>query len=139
VIGLDTNILLRWLISPDEWDLGSSKSELAAIERTLSAVEAEFFVNAIVVAETTWILEQKLKLGRAVVCDVVDRLLFARNIVVDNAELVMQARQHYEDSNVGFADCLIGGINRNAGCDYTLTFDKRAAHHVGFRNIRARE
>ena len=138
MIGIDTNILLRWLIAPDEWDIGSSKAEVALVDKLLSSAGTEFFVNTIVVAETTWILEQKLKLDRATICDVVDRLLYSSNIVVSEANAVSQARQVYEDSNIGFADCLIARINTEAGCSHTLTFDKKAARLAGFRGIHAR-
>jgi predicted nucleic-acid-binding protein len=139
VIGIDTNILLRWLIAPDEWDIGSSKAEAAVVAKTILADDADFFVNPIVVAETTWILEQKLKVGRAVVCEVVDRLLYSANVTVGEANAVNAARQVYAKSNIGFADCLISSINREAGCDHTLTFDKKASRQAGFRNIHARD
>lgn len=139
MIGIDTNILLRWLIAPDEWDIGSSKAEADLVEKTILVDGAEFFVNPIVVAETTWILEQKLKVGRSAVCEVVDRLLYSTNITVGEANAVNDARQIYETSNIEFADCLISSINRRAGCNYTLTFDKKASRQTGFRNIHARD
>lgn len=139
MIGLDTNVLLRWLIAPDEWDIGSSKSEIAIVEKTMRARGAEFFVNPIVVAETAWILEQKLKLDRVAVCDVVDRLLYSTNVTLGETNAVIDARQIYETSNIGFADCLISRIDRAAGCDYTLTFDKKAARQAGFRDIHAKD
>jgi predicted nucleic-acid-binding protein len=135
MIGIDTNVLLRWLIAPNEWGIGSSKSDAEIVEKTILAKGAKFFVNPIVIAETTWILERKLKLGRAEVCEVVDRLLYSVNITVEQVSAVNDARQAYEMSNIGFADCLISCINRGAGCTYTLTFDRKAARQTGFRNI----
>jgi predicted nucleic-acid-binding protein len=135
MIGIDTNVLLRWLLYPEDGDIGSSPAEIDLVERTINAKDAEFFVNAIVVAETTWILEQKLKLPRAGICDVVDRLLYSVNITVGDSAAVNEARQVYETANIGFADCLIAQMNRRAGCSYTLTFDKKAGRHTGFRNI----
>lgn len=139
MIGIDTNILLRWLIGPDEWNVGSSKAEIEIVERTILAKDASFFVNSVVVAETTWILEQKLKVGRAAICEIVDRLLYSINITVGEANAVNLARQIYKISNIGFADCLISCINRGAGCAYTLTFDKKAPRHLGFRSIHAKD
>lgn len=139
MIGIDTNILLRWLIGPDEWNIGSSNAEIEIVEKTIRAKGASFFVNSIVVAETTWILEQKLKVGRTAICEVVDRLLYSINITVGEANAVTIARQIYKSSNIGFADCLISCINREAGCNYTLMFDRKAARQAGFRNIHARD
>jgi predicted nucleic-acid-binding protein len=135
MIGLDTNVLLRWLIAPDEWDIGSTKGESALVSEIILSPKSEFFVNPIVIAETTWILEQKLKLDREDVCEVVDRLLYSVNIVVGDAEAVRGARDAYEAVNIGFADCLIGRMNMQASCSYTLTFDKKAGRSTGYRNI----
>lgn len=139
MIGIDTNILLRWLIGPDEWDIGSSKKESEAVEKTILAKGSEFFVNSIVIAETAWILEQKLKLRRAEVCEVIDRLLYSVNIKIGDVNAVNDARQAFEAANIEFADCLISSLNREAGCRYTLTFDRKAANHAGFRNIYAKD
>ena len=136
MIGLDTNVLLRWLIAPDEGDIGSNKSEMELVSEIIRSADSEFFVNPIVIAETTWILEQKLKLGRHVVCEVVDRLLYSVNIAVGDAEAVRGAREVYEAANIGFADCLIGRMNMQSGCSCTLTFDKKTGRSVGYRNIR---
>jgi len=136
VIGIDTNIVLRWLLSPDTDELGSSKAELELVERTFRAKGAEFYVNPIVLAETTWILEQKLKLARADVCEVVDRLLYSTNVTMGDADAVAAARRAYQASNIGFADCLIASMNLQAGCTHTLTFDRKAGRSGGYRNIR---
>ncbi len=139
MIGLDTNVLLRWLTGPEQWDLGSSRAEIAAVERALSAPGERFFINLVVLAETTWLLEQKLKLDRATLCEVIDRMFFSENVSIGEPATVSEARRRFETSNVGFADCLIASINGNAGCDYTLTFDKKVARQVGFRNIHTRD
>jgi predicted nucleic-acid-binding protein len=139
MIGIDTNVLLRWLLYPEDGDIGSTPAELELVARTINAKDAEFFVNAIVVAETTWILEQKLKLARADICNVVDRLLYSVNITIGESAAVDEARQIYEVTNIGFADCLIARINSRAGCTHTLTFDKKASRQTGFRNIRTKD
>jgi predicted nucleic-acid-binding protein len=139
MIGIDTNVLLRWLLYPEDGDIGSSPAEIDLVERTINAKDAEFFVNVIVVAETTWILEQKLKLPRAGICDVVDRLLYSVNITVGDSSAVNEARQVYETAHIGFADCLIAQMNSRVGCSYTLTFDKKAGRHAGFRNINTKD
>lgn len=139
MIGIDTNVLLRWLLYPEQADIGSSRAEIELVAKTISAPGESFFVNAIVVAETTWILEQKLKLRRADVCGVVDRLLYSVNVTVGDASAVKEARNIYEASNIGFADCLIGRINKRAGCSHTLTFDRKAGRQADFRNIAVKD
>jgi predicted nucleic-acid-binding protein len=91
LIGLDTNILLRWLILPAQGDLGSSEAEIARVTEILLDGTARFFVNPIVLAETAWILEQKLKVPRRDVAEVVDRLLYSENVVVGEEDRVRAA------------------------------------------------
>lgn len=135
MIGLDTNILLRWLILPGEGDLGSSDAEMERASQIILTEGAQFFVNAIVIAETAWILEQKLKLARSDVSEVIDRLLHAENITVGNDVAVRAAQMQFEPSSANFADCLIAQLNLAAGCSHTLTFDRKAGRTAGFRHV----
>ena len=93
------------------------------------------FVNAVVVAETAWILEQKLKLTRPDVVSIIGRLLFAENITLGNDPEMRAALMLYASSNIEFADCLIGQLNLAAGCTHTLTFDQKASRTAGFRHV----
>lgn len=135
MIGLDTNILVRWLISPDQADLASSETEIAQVAAVVGADEAALFINAVVVAETAWIMERKLDLGREVVSSVIGRFLFAENITLGNDPEMRAALLLYTSSNIGFADCLIAQMNLAAGCTHTLTFDKNASRTPGFRHV----
>jgi predicted nucleic-acid-binding protein len=135
VIGLDTNILVRWLISPDQADLASSDAELEQVARVVDAEGASLFVNVVVIAETAWIMEKKLELGRDDVSAIISRLLFAENITLGNDPETQAALLLYTSSNIGFADCLIAKLNLAAGCAHTLTFDKKAGRTAGFRHV----
>jgi len=135
VIGLDTNILLRWLISPDQRDVGSSNAEVERVSQIVNAQGVQLFVNAVVMAETAWILEQKLKLSRLDVSSVIGRLLFAENITLGNDPEMRAAMMLYASSNIEFADCLIAQLNLSAGCSHTLTFDRKASRAPGFRHV----
>jgi predicted nucleic-acid-binding protein len=135
VIGLDTNILLRWLILPAQGGLASSNAEIERVSQIVNAEGASLFVNVVVMAEMAWILEQKLNLDRVDVSGVIGHLLFAENITLGNDTEIRTALMHYTSSNVGFADCLIGEMNLAAGCAHTLTFDKKASRMAGFRHV----
>lgn len=141
MIGLDTNVLLRWLLLPEEGEVGSKSAEIEAEIEKVSAIilspGARFFVNVIVIAEVAWILEQKLRLKRKMVNDVVDRLLYSINITVGNAAQVRAAQLKFMATTANFADCLIAQLNLDAGCRYTLTFDRKAGKGSGFRHVDA--
>jgi predicted nucleic-acid-binding protein len=100
VIGLDTNILVRWLVSPDQADLASSDAELEHVARIVNAEGASLFINVVVVAETAWIMEKKLDLDRDVVSAIIGRLLFAENITLGN-DPEMRAFRLHSSSSIG--------------------------------------
>lgn len=122
VIGLDTNVLLRWLIDETLWPEDSSGQMEAA--RRLIGSDETFFVNLIVLAETVWVLQNPLRQSKQVVVDVVERMLGAANVVIDQRDTVIAACAGYRAGKPGFADHLIGQTNRHAGCKTTVSFDK---------------
>jgi predicted nucleic-acid-binding protein len=135
VIGLDTNILVRWLVSPDLADLASSDAELEHVARIVSAKDASLFINVVVIAESAWIMEKKLDLGRDDISAVIGRLLSAENITLGSDLEMGAALLLYTSSTIGFADCLIAKLNLAAGCTHTLTFDRKASRTAGFRHV----
>ena len=46
-----------------------------------------------------------------------------------------EALEAYRTGRADFADYLIGATNRAAGCDETVTFDRRLRGAAGFRNL----
>ena len=135
MIGLDTNVLLRWLIPDREGKLGSSEAEIERVSKIFLVDGAQFFINAVVIAETAWMLEKRLKLARTDVSEVVTRLLHAENITVGNDAEVRAAQHQFDQSGANLADCVIAQLNLTAGCPHTLTFDREAARTAGFRHV----
>ncbi len=135
MIGLDTNVLLRWLIPDREGKLGSSEAEIERVSKIFLVDGAQFFINVVVIAETAWMLEKKLKLARADVSEVVTRLLHTENITVGNDAEVRAAQHQFDQSGANLADCVIAQLNLTARCSHTLTFDREAARTAGFRHV----
>lgn len=135
MIGLDTNVLLRWLIPDRGGRLGSSEAEIERVSKIFLVDGAEFYINAVVIAETAWMLEKRLKLARADVSEVVSRLLHAENITVGNDAEVRAAQSEFDQSGANLADCVNAQLNLTAGCSHTLTFDREAARTAGFRHV----
>jgi predicted nucleic-acid-binding protein len=135
VIGLDTNVLLRWIIPDVEGKLSSSAWEIERVSKIFLLQGAQFFINPVVLAETAWMLEKKLKLARPDVSEVVTRLLHAENITVGNDSEVRAAQDQFDQSGANLADCVIAQLNLTAGCPHTLTFDREAAGTAGFRHV----
>ena len=134
MIGLDTNVLLRWLIDESVWP-DDAPDQTALAVATLNDARSRFFINAIVLAETMWVLANKLKLARASLIEVVQRLLYASNVVLAERRAVEAALRAFETGTAGFNDHLIGQINLACGCETTLTFDKGASRADPFTHL----
>lgn len=134
MIGLDTNVLLRWLLD-DSIIADDAPEQTELVSRTILESRETFFVNHIVLAETIWVLRNKVGQSRKVIEEVVDRLLHSANVETENARVVERALAAFVEGKADFADYLIAEVNREAGCSSTLTFDHKAAKHSGFSKI----
>ena len=130
MIGLDTNVVVRYLTrdDPTQWPLA------VKLIRSLSS-DSPGFVSLVVLAEIVWVLEDSYGFTRERIEEVVDVLLRSRELVLERAELVRQALRTFSVSRADFADCLIEGCARDAGCSHTATFDRKAAATIGMHLI----
>lgn len=60
-----------------------------------------------------------------------DLPLRSKEIVVDRADLVLQAQRRFAKGGADFADCMIERIAHANGCQVTMTFDTGAAKAAG--------
>jgi predicted nucleic-acid-binding protein len=128
VIGLDTNVVIRYLTQDD-----AKQSAVATrlIEKTLS-VEQRGFIAAVVLCEVAWVLEVRYEAGRDRIREVIEGLLTSKQILVEGAELVWKALRAMEGSSADFSDAFIAQVALARGAEKTLTFDKSAAKLPGF-------
>lgn len=132
MIGLDTNVLVRYLAQDDA--LQSAKAT-RLIEKELSA-ENPGSVNLIVLCETLWVLSSVYDMDAPALASVVERLLEARELRVEQAPLVRRALGIAPAADAGLAEILIGLLNDSLGAVETVTFDKRASRLPGWRLLR---
>lgn len=134
MIGLDTNVLLRALISDKVWPDDHPGQTQAARDLVRDGT-AIFYVNQIVLAETVWVLTQPMEQPKAVVVGILQALLASANVVIAERDAVASAVSAYQEGKPGFADHLIGHVNRMAGCETTVSFDKDTKHSPTFRRL----
>jgi predicted nucleic-acid-binding protein len=60
-----------------------------------------------------------------------EKILGNRGLRIENARLVAAALRLYRAAAASFSDALLAQINLAAGCDSTLTFDRKAARLDG--------
>ena len=129
MIGLDANILVRYLTQDDPKQAALANR---LIEETLSA-EHPGFVSTVALVELVWVLESGYGCDRAQISTVLERLLRAKPLVVERAEVAWQAARLFAAGKADFADCMIERAGHADACDHTLTFDRLAAKGAGMR------
>jgi predicted nucleic-acid-binding protein len=130
--GLDTNVLLRFLLRDDRRQAAAAR---AAIEEALAAGEPAV-VSLVTLAETEWVLRSNAQLGKPDVLAIFRKLLETRDLVFENEDAVEEAIFLYEQSKADFAECLMLAQYRRLGCTAMLTFDVRAAKLPGAELVR---
>ena len=126
MIGLDTNVLVRYIMQDDE-----AQSNLANnLMESLTLVQSGW-VSIVTIIELTWVLDRSYHLTRTQITQALETLLHTRELQVDQAETVWRAIRKYRDSKADLADCLIERSAVANGCDKTVTFDRIAARDVG--------
>ena len=122
MIGLDTNVLVRY-IAQDE----PLQSALATkLVENLTA-EAPGFVSTVTLVETVWVLARAYKTTKPEILRIIEGLLRARELVIEDAETHYLALNQFAATTVDYADAVIAQAGRRAGCEFTATFDRRAA------------
>ncbi len=130
MIGLDTNVLVRYIVQDDRRQAAKATH---VIEEECSQTRPGF-VATIVIAELVWVLESCYGITKAETVAVLQRILRTKQLVVQDAETAWKAVRLFDSSKADFADCLIERIGAAHECEYTSTFDKHGAS-TGMRLI----
>jgi predicted nucleic-acid-binding protein len=131
MIGLDTNVLVRYIMQDDPKQSPKATSLIESLE-----VDRPGFIGVVSVVELYWVLTSCYELTSDQVRQALHLLLRTRQIVVERADQVLRALRVSETGKADFADCLIERTAASAGCEQTLTFDASAARHAGMTLIR---
>jgi predicted nucleic-acid-binding protein len=131
VIGLDTNILVRYLAQDDP--VRSAKAT-ELIERQMTE-ENPGFLSVVAMVETAWVLDRAYELAADQIAAAIERTLQADVLVVENEQEVFTSMIALKEGHDSFADALIGMLGTRAGCTRTLTFDEKASRLAGFELV----
>jgi predicted nucleic-acid-binding protein len=129
MIGLDTNVLIRYLTHDDP---NQSKKASAIVEEAATKGE-KLLVHPIVLCELVWVLESAYDYGRSEVATTLDKILRTAQFEIPGKEVVWSAWTDYRSGKGDFADYLIGRANGQLGAVHTVTFDKALKAHKQFR------
>ena len=128
MLGVDTNVLVRFLVRDDEAQFEKAHKLL---RREVAAGRC-VLVNHLVLLETEWVLRSRYSLPKRLIIQAISGLLDASDVQLEDEPSIEEALFIWKDSAADFADCLIGAKNRRLGCRATATFDARASKLPGF-------
>lgn len=131
MIGLDTNILVRYLTLDDP---AQSAKATEILERRLT-LKNPGFVSVVVIVETVWVLDRAYGLTAQEIATAVERLLQVEVLTIANEQDVFTAMVALKQGRGSLADALIAELGARAGCTRTLTFDQKAGRLPSFEVV----
>lgn len=129
MMGIDTNVLVRYLTRDDENQALAARLLIRSAEESADPL----FINHMVLCELLWVLRSVYRFERSQVMDVMGKILETPAFSIEDKDVALGAFRDFQAGGADFPDCLIGRKNRDAGCDATLTFDGQAARMATFR------
>ena len=129
MLGLDTNLLIRYLVHDDPVQFGRARAEIEA-----AADRGEpLMINAVVLCEVVWVLGSAYEYSRAEIADAIEQILATAQFVIEWGDQARQALQDCRTTKAGFTDAFIGRINSSLGAAPTMTFDRDLVPLSSFR------
>lgn len=128
MIGLDTNVLVRYLTRDDkqQWQQAAD----------LIQQNQPCFIANIVLCELVWVLRgASYRFQKEEIVNVLEAMLHSAAFEFENRSTVAQALHRYKQGKADFSDYLIGAVSRQAGCTETASFDGKLKGEKGFRRL----
>ena len=133
MIGLDTNILVRYFAQDDAQQSALANRLIASLSK-----DEPGFVSLIVLCELVWVLEEAYALRKQKVVEILSGLLESDELVVENKPIAWAALTCFREAPLDYSDAIVMETGKLAGCQHTFTFDKAAAKSVGFVLLKGR-
>ena len=131
MLGLDTNVLIRYLVQDDRRQYEKARR---LIHREGGKGEP-VLISLLVLLEIEWVLRSRYGLSKAEILAAFSALLDAADLAFEDETSVEYALYSWKDSAADFADCLIEARNRRLGCRATATFDRKALKLAAFISV----
>ena len=125
MIGLDTNVLVRYIMQDD----AKQSPKANRLIESLSA-DNPGFISIVSVIELFWVLSSCYNLSKSQVTQALETMLRTKSFVMERPGQVARALSMFKGGKTDLADCLIHYSAVEAGCIETMTFDVSAAKHA---------
>ena len=125
--GLDTNILVRYIVQDDS-------AQLAAAQRLIRKCVSEqltLFVPVTVTLELEWVLRSSFEFSKEETIGALSDLFSAAELSFESERALEVALDLYRSKTADFADCVHIALAAQAGEQPLWTFDKGASKVPG--------
>jgi len=131
VIGLDTNVLVRYIMQDDPEQSPKATEVIESLDGDNTG-----FVSLVSVVEMYWVLKSCYSLSREQAATAIETIVRTKQFVVERADVVVRALRVFAGGRADLPDCLIERAAASEGCTETFTLDAGAARHAGMVLIR---
>ncbi len=125
--GLDTNLLVRYLVADDTKQLMTVKELLDDSQRNGEPL----YLSAVVLCEMVWVLTASLDQSKAQIIQALEHILAMDQFRFEHDFVVRQSLEAFRNGKGDFSDYLIAGICSYHGCRDFVTFDRALKHSAG--------
>ena len=128
MVGVDTNILVRFLVGDDE----KQANKVYKLFKSIEDDKDELFVPTLVILELIWVLESVYEIARSDILDSVSQLILMPIFKFENLTIIQKFIFEAQKSKFDLSDLLIAHSANINGCEVILTFDKKASKYKYF-------
>ena len=128
-MGVDTNILVRFLVRDDE-------QQATIVYDLLKKAETEkemLFVPLLVVLELIWVLDSAYAISRNEILDSICDLMSMPIFKFEQPQTLQQFVSSAKANQYDLPDLLIAHCAKANGCERTLTLDRKASRSALFK------
>ncbi len=120
MIGLDTNILIRFIVNDDHEQALKVKSFIDTHKGPRA-----FFIANITICELIWVLLRGYRYTKLNILQVLNQLMIVEDFCFENTKILKKTIHLYEKGKADFADYLTFSIHQDIGCQKTISFDQK--------------
>ena len=120
MIGLDTNVLIRYITQDDKAQALKAEKEIEKADLQ----NEKLLIQPVVICELIWVLESAYGFTKSEILPVIDQTLRTAQFSIIDKDACWKALGDYAEKKGDFADYYIGRSNQNNRAKITLTFDK---------------
>ena len=121
--GIDTNILVRFLVGDDELQAKKVYNMFKKVEQN----KDELFVPLLVMLELIWVLESVYEIPKKEILDSISDLLLMPIFKFEHQPSLQQLVNDEQAGKYELSDLLIAYSAKEQGCQSVITFDKKAS------------